>query len=150
MLTNRQKIQIEWGDCDPAGIVYFPRYFEYCDACTNALFARAGCPKPKIMKAYGIAGIPIVDARASFHAPSQFGDIIEVESRIVEWGRSSFSVHHRIFRGTALAAEIHEKRVWVKRSKKGSGQFKGYPIPQEVKQRFARKPHATGKRSEIR
>ena len=50
MLINRKEIRIEWGDCDPGGIVFFPRYFEYCDACTNALFetrgaAQAGTPQ---------------------------------------------------------------------------------------------------------
>jgi 4-hydroxybenzoyl-CoA thioesterase len=138
MLTNRKKISIEWGDCDPAGIAYFPRYFEYCDACTSALFARAGLPKPQMLKNYGIAGIPIVDAHGRFLAPSQFGETVEVESRIVEWGRSSFSVHHRIFRGKALAAEISEIRVWVKRAKDGSGRLQGQAIPEEVKRRFAR------------
>lgn len=137
MLTNRKKISIEWGDCDPAGIVYFPRYFEYCDACTNALFARAGFPKAQMLKRFGIAGIPIVDSRAKFLAPSQFGDTVEVESHIVNWGRSSFAVHHRIFRGKALAAEIDEVRVWVKRAKGGSGRLKGAAIPEEVKRRFA-------------
>ena len=38
MLLSRKEIRIEWGDCDPGGIVYFPRYFEYSDACTHALF----------------------------------------------------------------------------------------------------------------
>ena len=31
MLTVTRTVRIEWGDCDPAGIVYFPRYFEYFD-----------------------------------------------------------------------------------------------------------------------
>lgn len=31
MLTNRRTVRIEWGDCDPAGIVYFPRYFAIFD-----------------------------------------------------------------------------------------------------------------------
>ncbi|MFZ0968860.1 MAG: acyl-CoA thioesterase, partial [Candidatus Acidiferrales bacterium] len=66
MLINRKEIRIEWGDCDPGGIVFFPRYFEYCDACTNALFERAGLPKPEILKSYGIGGIPLVEARARF------------------------------------------------------------------------------------
>lgn len=138
MLTNRKKILIEWGDCDPAGIVYFPRYFEYCDACTHALFARAGLPKAQMMKTYGIEGIPIVDARGKFLAPSRFGDTVEVESRIVAWGRSSFSVQHRIFRGKEMAAEIDEIRVWVKRARSESGGLKGQAIPQEVKRHFAR------------
>ena len=52
MLTNRREIQIEWGDCDPFGIVFFPRYFEYFDACTNALFHRAlGIPKAEMLRA---------------------------------------------------------------------------------------------------
>ena len=29
MLINRRTIRIEWGDCDPAGIVFYPRYFEW-------------------------------------------------------------------------------------------------------------------------
>ncbi len=59
MLISHRKIHIEWGDCDPGEIVHFPRYFEYCDACTNALFERAGLPKRQMLKTYGIAGIPI-------------------------------------------------------------------------------------------
>jgi 4-hydroxybenzoyl-CoA thioesterase len=101
MLTNRKTTAIEWGDCDPAGIVYFPRYFEYCDACTNARFAHAGLPKPQMLRRYRIAGIPLVDLRGKFLAPSRCGDTVEVESRIVSCGRGSFSVQHRIFRGKA-------------------------------------------------
>ena len=40
-LVSRRTVEIEWGDCDPAGIVYFPRYFEIFDASTAALFERA-------------------------------------------------------------------------------------------------------------
>lgn len=137
MLINRRKIHIEWGDCDPGGIVYFPRYFEYSDACTNALFERAGLPKRHMMKAYGIAGIPTVEVRARFLAPSQFGDTVVVESGVSEWGRSSFSVYHKLFKGDVLAVEVFEKRVWVARSADHPARFKGQTIPQEVKERFS-------------
>ena len=40
-LRNTRKVRIEWGDCDPAGIVFYPRYFEIFDASTAALFERA-------------------------------------------------------------------------------------------------------------
>ena len=29
MLTNIRTVRIEWGDCDPAGIIFYPRYFEF-------------------------------------------------------------------------------------------------------------------------
>ena len=70
MLVNKRSIHIEWGDCDPLGIVYFPRYFEFFDACTNALFERAGLPKQETLKKYAIAGIPLVESRARFLLPS--------------------------------------------------------------------------------
>ncbi|MBZ5523933.1 MAG: acyl-CoA thioesterase [Acidobacteriia bacterium] len=137
MLVNRKSIHIEWGDCDPGGIVYFPRYFEYCDACTNALFERAGLPKREMLETYGIAGIPLVESQARFFIPSRFGDTVVVESCVNKWGRSSFSVHHRLFRNDALAAEVVEKRVWVAPSRRKSKLFEGRAIPPAVKKRFS-------------
>ena len=143
MLINRREIRVEWGDCDPGGIVYYPRYFEYCDACTNALFERAGLPKPLLLQRYGIAGIPLVESRARFLLPSQFGETLVAESSIAEWGRSSFSSHHRLFKGEALAAEIVEKRVWVVRAD-GAARFQSAAIPQELKDRFSASAASSG------
>lgn len=136
MVTNRREIHIEWGDCDPAGFVYFPRYFEYFDSCTNRLFECAGLRKPEMMKAYGIAGIPLVDARAQFFVSSAFGETVVVETCIKEWGRTSFKVQHRLYKGDVLAVEAFEKRVWAVRSEDSFKRIKSHPIPQEVKDRF--------------
>lgn len=137
MLMNRKRIRIEWGDCDPGGIAYFPRYFEYLDSCTNELFECAGLPKRQMMDSYGIAGIPLVESHAQFFIPSQFGDVVMVETSITEWGKSSFSVRHRLFKDDTLAAEVTEKRVWVMRSSGNSNKlFEGCSIPDDVKKRF--------------
>jgi len=138
MLTNQRRIQIEWGDCDAAGTVFFPRYLEYGDACTNALFAKAGLFKPVMLKTYNIIGIPLVDLRARFIIPSDFGDEVVFDTSITEWGRSSFTVQHKVFRPDGvLGLEIFEKRVWVTRvAGEGPVTFKSQPIPEEVKQRF--------------
>lgn len=136
MLTNRREIHIEFGDCDPGGVVYYPRYFEYGDACTVALFARAGLPMPASLRKYNFAGIPLVDAHARYFLPSQFGETVIVESTIAEWGRTSFTVHHRLLKGEQLAAEVREKRVWVVRTSDDPIRFAAQPIPQEVKDRF--------------
>jgi 4-hydroxybenzoyl-CoA thioesterase len=138
MLSNRKEIQVEWGDCDPAGIVYYPRFFEYFDSCTNALFERAGFKKQEMLKKYGLLGIPMVDTRGQFYAPAAFGDTVVVESRITEWGRSSFQVEHKLYNGDQLAAEGSEKRVWTVRDPAVAQGMRSEPIPQEVKDRFAR------------
>ena len=136
MLTNRKTIRVEWGDCDPAGIVYYPRYFTYFDNCTAALFEAAGLPKHKMLKAYGIVGIPMVDTRARFLAPSRFGDDVVVESSIVEWRRSSFDVQHKLYQESTLAVECTETRVWAVRSKSDPEGIEGQAVPQDVIARF--------------
>src|ERR1700751_4677253 len=136
MLTNRKTIHVEWGDCDPVGIVYYPRYFAYFDNCTAALFEAAGLPKHQMLKTYGIVGIPMVDTRARFLAPSRFGDDVVVESFIAEWRRSSFDVQHKLFKADVLAVECSEPRVWAVRSKTDPEEIVGQAVPAEVIARF--------------
>ena len=136
MLVSRRKIRIEWGDCDPAGIVYFPRYIEYFDACTVSLFEAAGLPKPKMLKDFEMAGYPMVDLHVRFLIPSTFGDDVEVESTISEFKRSSFLVNHKLFRGKAVAVEAVETRVWTVYDPDKPGALKSQAIPDEIKARF--------------
>jgi len=136
MITNRQTIRIEWGDCDPAGIVYFPRYFEMFDACTRALFESAGLFKRDMLKTYGIAGIPVVNVKSRFIIPSRFGDDVVVESAVSEWGKSSFVVRHRLMKGEAMAIECFETRVWAAHSSGDADKLEGRSIPAEVKKKF--------------
>ncbi len=137
MLIHRTEIHVEWGDCDPLGIVFFPRYFEYFDACTNALFFRAlGFPKAQMLRHYQIAGIPLVQASCNFIVPSSFGDTVVVDSSVNEWGASSFSLTHKLFRGDTLAVEGREKRVWTVRDPDDPSKIKSHPIPKEVKEKF--------------
>jgi 4-hydroxybenzoyl-CoA thioesterase len=136
MRVHRKQIHVEWGDCDPAGIVYFPRYFEYFDACTNALFESAGLPKPELLRTYGIVGIPLVETHARYIAPSSFGDTVLVETRITEWKSSSFRVEHKLYRGEILAVEATEVRVWTVRVGSDPKRIESRPIPREVIERF--------------
>jgi 4-hydroxybenzoyl-CoA thioesterase len=138
MLSSRHQVTIEWGHCDPAGIVYFPNYFSYFDASTNALFLRAlGFNKYEMLKKYGIIGIPLVDAGARFLAPAKFGDTVEIASQVSEFRRSSFDVAHRITVGGAVAVEGSETRVWAVRDPADPAKIKSQPIPPEVTARFA-------------
>jgi len=147
-IISRKTIRIEWGDCDPAQIVHYPRYLSYFDACTTGLFRKAGLSKRNMIEKYQIIGIPMVDLRASFRAPSRLSDIATVESQVTEWRRSSFSIRHRLFNKGVLAVECFEIRVWAGLSPTEPDKIEGKPVPQEVIERFsatnkrARKNHA--------
>jgi 4-hydroxybenzoyl-CoA thioesterase len=133
-LTNTRTVRIEWGDCDPAGIIFYPRYFEIFDNATAALFERAlGMTKFEYLKAYDFAGFPLVDSRARFLRPTRFGDDVTVESGAT-FGTSSFTVEHRIALKGMPCAECTEKRVWVVRDTQG--RIKAQPVPQTVREKF--------------
>ena len=136
-LTNTRKVRIEWGDCDPMGIVFFPRYLAMFDDCTAYLFERAlGITKFRMMQVYDFAGFPLVDVRARFLLPSRFGDDVEIESSVAEFRRSSFVVQHRLRKAHELAVECSETRVWIRRHPDDRNEMQSQPVPLEVKERF--------------
>ena len=60
MLSNTRIIRVQWGDCDPAGIVYYPRYFEWFDASSFLLFEKAtGMTKMRMLEKYNGAGLAL-------------------------------------------------------------------------------------------
>jgi len=137
MLTHTRQVRIEWGWCDPAGIVFFPRYFEMLDSCTTALFSKAlGMSKFEFMRHYEFGGYPLVDIRARFLKPTKFGDDIAIESKVTEFRRSSFDVQHRITLKGELCVECTDTRVWATRNPDNPEKIKSKPIPEEVIAKF--------------
>ncbi|QDZ03462.1 acyl-CoA thioesterase [Nitratireductor mangrovi] len=133
MLVNRRKVEIEWGDCDAAGIVFYPRYFAMFDASTAYLFEQAlGMKKIAWTKKYHIVGIPMVDTGAKFIIPSRYGDGIVIESRASAIRRSSFDIEHRVLKGDQLAIEARETRVWAEQHPDDPQRIRGAEIPAEV------------------
>jgi 4-hydroxybenzoyl-CoA thioesterase len=133
-LSNTRTVRIEWGDCDPAGIIFYPRYFEIFDASTAALFERAlGVTKYQMFKTLEFAGWPLVRTQVRFVKPTRFGDDVTVDT-MVEFGRSSFDIAHRVSLNGELCAECAEKRVWTARDAQGA--LKSHLIPEEVRAKF--------------
>ena len=134
-LSNSRQVRIEWGDCDPAGIIFYPRYFEIFDASVAALFERAlGLTKLQQLKRFDFAGYPLAKTRARFLRPTRFGDDVTVETS-VSFGRASFAVEHRLSLNGALCVECAETRVWVVRDP-ATGAIKSQPVPDEVRAKF--------------
>jgi 4-hydroxybenzoyl-CoA thioesterase len=132
MLLHTRSVRIEWGDCDPCGIIFYPRYFAFLDASTSALLERAlGMSKRDYLKAYDFAGHPLVNAHCRFLAPTRFGDDVVIETTVTQIRRSSFDVHHRLSKGALLAVEGLETRVWVQ-GDPASGKMQAAPVPQDV------------------
>lgn len=130
MLSNTLKRRVEWGDCDPAGIVFNPQFFRWFDHGTTMLYEAAGWPKQEMLARFGGAGCPLVDTRAVFKAPCRYGDDVEITTEIAEVKDRSFDIRHSLTLNGKLCVEGFETRVWtVKDPERG---LKSAPIPPEL------------------
>ena len=134
MLSNTLSRRVEWGDCDPAGIVFNPQFFRWFDHGTTMLYEAAGWPKPEMLKHFNAAGCPLVDTRAVFKAPCRYGDDVEITTEIVEVRDRSCDIRHSLTLNGKLGDEGFETRVWtVKDPERG---IKSAPLPEELRARF--------------
>jgi len=132
----RRQITVEYGHCDPTGVVFITRLFQYFDTSTWMMFEAATGVDRRDFPAT-VAIIPLVDVHAHCVQPVMFGDAIEIASRVSEFRRSSFHVEHRVTVGGALAVNGGETRVWAMRRKDDPERISAVAVPPEVIARFS-------------
>ena len=133
MLTFTRATRIEWGDCDPAGIIFYARYYDIFDVSTTMMLEHAlGMNKIEYLKAYDFLGHPLAETRARFLRPTRFGDEVAIETAVVACGRSSFKIEHKLTKAGTLAVEGYETRVWVVRHPDDPRRMKSQPLPAAV------------------
>ncbi len=133
MFSNSRTWTVEWGDCDPAGIVFYPRFFAAFDTSTSRLLeAATGMRKSEIIRSNEIIGWPMVETGARFLAPATYGDEMHIESCVTRVGRSSFAITHRMLRAGLLCIEASEVRVWTARRSGESHVISSVPLPESL------------------
>jgi 4-hydroxybenzoyl-CoA thioesterase len=133
MTTGRLRRSLAWGDCDPAGIIYYPTYYRWMDAASWALLASAGYTAARIRAEH--VTMPLVDSSCAFLASPTFGDECEVRSSVTKWGRSSFTVGHEVVLAAdgKLLARGSESRVWCRYQDGPGSPLKSEPLPADLR-----------------
>src|ERR1700750_2850779 len=83
-VEHTSTVQVRWGDVDAAGIVFYPRFYEWYDYGCEALFTSLGLPWPQTFPKYGIVGVPILESGSRFPSPARYGDTLAIRA-IVAW-----------------------------------------------------------------
>src|SRR5215212_2159873 len=105
-------IKVRFGDCDPAGLVYYPVIFHYCHIAMEEFFAERCAVAYHALMAGERIGFPTVNVRAEFFAPLVYGDEAEVEVSVGRVGRSSVTFEYNVWRASdralcARSTQIH-------------------------------------------
>ena len=127
------RIGVRFGDCDPAGLVYYPVLFHYCHAAMEEFFAeRCGLPYPRLMSERRL-GFPTVNVRAEFFAPFVYGDEAEVEVWASKVGRTSVTFEYRLRRASdrTLCASATHVQVAMNLDDR-----RPVPLPEDLRQAF--------------
>jgi 4-hydroxybenzoyl-CoA thioesterase len=134
MKSHVTQFTVEFGDCDPAQIVFYPNFFRWMDAASLHFFEAAGVPPWHRRNADdGVIGMPIVDVHARFVATATHGDRIEVETTIVEWRSKSFVLRHLIRRGATLLVEGREIRIFARRHPGDPKRMQAVAAPADIR-----------------
>ncbi len=129
--TTSITVNVQWGDCDPADIVFFPNFNRWMDASSQSFFLQCGVPRwRELENTRGIVGTPLLEINTKFYKPATYGDTLTVETRVQEWRPRVFIQHHQVRRDGTLLCEGWETRAFVQRT---NGVLKSIPIPEDLK-----------------
>ncbi|MBI4638707.1 MAG: acyl-CoA thioesterase [Candidatus Rokubacteria bacterium] len=136
MVSHTIDLHVRWSEADPAGIVFYPRFFEWYDLGTEALFESVGLPWPEIFPKYAVVGVPIVESGSRFVAPVRYGDVVSIRSGVAWVRAKTFRMEHEVSVGATLCARGFEVRAWVGLPETPDARLRARPIPDEVTQRL--------------
>jgi len=111
-MVAKFQIRVAWDECDPDGMVHVVNYYRWMDQALHSLMLAAGFGHRAILEEFG-GYVPAVEASVRCPAPLAFDDRVTIEAEVSHWGRRSFRVDYRGYRGGALVFEGLEARVWA-------------------------------------
>jgi 4-hydroxybenzoyl-CoA thioesterase len=139
MRTITHTVRVEFGDCDPAAIVWFPNFFRWIDAASRHFFAECGVPRwEETTKTLGVIGTPLVDTHTKFLKTASYGDLLHIRTQITEWRDKSFVQTYKIVRTRPdgdedLIMECEEVRIFAAKRDDGKNGIRAVPIPPSIR-----------------
>jgi 4-hydroxybenzoyl-CoA thioesterase len=136
--TTHHHVDVHFGDCDPAGIVFFPNFSRWMDAASLNFFMQCGVPPwRELVKTRGIVGTPLLEINTRFIKSVTYGQTIAIATWVEEWRAKVFVQMHRVTRGGPAGEELicegREVRAFVERDPGDPERLRAIPVPEDIK-----------------
>ncbi|WP_051207640.1 acyl-CoA thioesterase [Saccharospirillum impatiens] len=132
-MTYQTRHKVRFGHCDPAGIVYFPRYFEMINAVVEDWFADAVGRDFNSLHIDSGTSVPTVNLKTDFKVPSRLGDWLDFRLTVTRIGNASLTLCITAHCGNTLRLSNESTLVYVDMA---SGKPRRWP--DTLRQRFER------------
>jgi 4-hydroxybenzoyl-CoA thioesterase len=128
------EVPVAFGDCDPAGIVFFPNFSRWMDASSLNFFVKCGVPPwRELVKTTGIIGTPLLEINVRFSQPAIYGETLQIHTSVEEWRAKVFIQKHVIKRGDDLICEGRETRAFCIRHPGNPDRMKAIAVPEDIR-----------------
>ena len=137
--TTIHRVTVQFGDCDPAGIVFFPNFSRWMEAASLSFFMQCGLPPwRELVKTRGIVGTPLLEIHTKFMKAATYGDELVIAIHIDEWRAKTFTQVHRVTCARAgaeeeLICEGRETRAFVRRDANDPDRLRAMPVPEDIR-----------------
>ena len=132
--TTIHTVTVQFGDCDPAGIVFFPNFSRWMDAASLSFFLQCGLPPwRELAKTRGIVGTPLLEIHTRFVTAATYGETLTIETQVAEWRAKVFKQVHRVTSGDDLICEGSEIRAFVRRDVDNPDRLRAIPVPDDIR-----------------
>ena len=122
---------VRFADCDPAGIVYFPRYFDFRHGALEDWFSAALSVNYWSMLRDRGLGLPAVRSECDFRRPSRMGDTLRIAVLVERVGGASLTTRFRLRCDDELRAEARLVQVTMP-----IGGTAAIPVPHDLRDLF--------------
>ena len=132
-------VDVTFGDCDPAGIVFFPNFSRWMDTASLSFFMQCGVPPwRELEKTRGIVGTPLLEINTKFMKSATYGETLIVHTHVEEWRAKVIVQMHRITRARAdggddVICEGREVRAFVKRDAEDRDRLRAIAVPEDIR-----------------
>ena len=124
-MSFETRYTVEWGDCDEAGIVFYPNYFYWLDCTWQRLLRSRGLSQRELKRRFGVV-TPLMDVGCNFTASVTHDDELVIAATITEWMEKRFRVSYTLTVAGRAVATGHELRAWAVAG--DGGRLKSAPI----------------------
>ncbi|MDQ2735018.1 MAG: acyl-CoA thioesterase [Pseudomonadota bacterium] len=132
--TTHYTVTVQFGDCDPVGIVFYPNFQRWMDEASLSFFMQCGVPPwRELVKTRGIVGTPLLEIATRFVTAATYAETLDIETCVEEWRAKVFVQRHKVRRGETLICEGTEIRAFVRRDADNPDRLRAMPIPEDIR-----------------
>ena len=99
-------VNVQFGDCDPAQIVWFPNFFRWMDSASRHYFVQRGVPPwRELVKTCFFIVTAMMEIYTKFFKYVNYGESMQIYTSVTEWREKVLVHRHQVRRGDTLMLE---------------------------------------------